>query len=166
LVIHCLIIALTIFVSQNSAVGRNDRVINAFTQTIVACAIVVTLSTAYFIFFGKMTISIFGYDAQILEPANKYLLFYSVTLILVAVNQGLNAVFKGSGDTVIPLAIILLSVFFVKLPASVFELKIFENRQIFIGETLEALSIFVFSLIYFASKFYKNWTLLELKEIE
>ena len=158
-----MVFALAIFTTQNLAAGRNDRVVSAFAQTLIGCSVIVALTTAYFLIFSKITLMFFGYEAQLIIPIKEHLFFYSITLILVAANQSLAAVFNGSGDTVIPLAIVLFSVFFIKIPISAFEIKLYQGQSPVFGDVLSLLCMFTFSLIYFATGFYKNWTLVEAK---
>ena len=71
-------------------------------------------------FFGKDLMALFTPDQTVIELGNEYLVIVSSFYIVFSTLFVVNAVMRGAGDTLVPMFITLIALWFIRIPASYF----------------------------------------------
>lgn len=120
--------ALTAFVGQNMGANRQDRVRKGMIETWKMTSIISLIFTAVSILWGKELMSWFTPDENVIRIGAEYLLIVSIFYVSFSTMFSINAVFRGSGDTLIPMFITLLALWAIRVPFSyVFSMDITIN---------------------------------------
>jgi len=110
--------ALGAFVGQNIGANKIDRVKNGMVATLKMTAVVSLIITAVVMLFGGPLMSLFTIDVEVIEIGRIYLFYVGGFYIIFSSMFVLNAVFRGSGDTLAPMFITLVALWIVRVPAS------------------------------------------------
>ncbi len=108
--------ALTTFAGQNVGAGLYDRVIKGAKQgtaIAVGCSVILT---ALILIFGKSLMGIFTTTDVLVEKSYYLMKILAAGYIAMAVTQSLCGVMRGSGDTVTPMWISIISTVIVRVP--------------------------------------------------
>lgn len=112
--------ALSSFVGQNLGANRSDRVTKGLLVTWIMTSIISILITIVAHFFGPELMSMFTKDANVIAIGARYLVIVCTFYILFSSMFTLTGVFRGAGDTLIPMFITLFSLWLVRVPLSYF----------------------------------------------
>lgn len=112
--------ALSTFVGQNLGANRADRIRSGLKATLIMTTLVsVTVSlTAWF--FGRELMRVFTDNPEVIEIGYAYLVIVSSFYIVFSAMFVTNGVLRGAGDTLIPMFITLVSLWFLRIPLSHF----------------------------------------------
>ena len=120
--------ALSVFVGQNLGANKPERIKRGLVSTIMMSGTISVTVTLVMMLFGENLMSIFTNDHEVIRIGHEYLLIISAFYLVFSLMFSLNGVLRGAGDTLIPMFITLLSLWVIRIPASIF----LSNR---IGET-------------------------------
>jgi len=112
--------ALSTFVGQNIGAKRFDRIKKGFVSTLIMSSALSIMITFLIVFYGEAMMNMFIDDSEVVRIGHEYLVIVSSFYVLFAIMFTSNAVMRGAGDTVIPMFITLIALWFVRIPAAYF----------------------------------------------
>ncbi|MCD4698230.1 MAG: MATE family efflux transporter [Bacteroidales bacterium] len=112
--------ALATFVGQNLGANKVERVKSGLIATFVMTSIVSVSITVIAILFSSRLMAVFTNDQNVIDIGSKYLVIVSLFYIVFSGMFVLNGVMRGAGDTIIPMFITLIALWFVRIPLSWF----------------------------------------------
>jgi putative MATE family efflux protein len=112
--------ALSTFVGQNLGANKPDRVRSGLIATFFMTSAISIIITVVALLFSKDLIGIFTDDQNVIAVGSRYLIIVSSFYILFSTMFILNGVMRGAGDTLIPMFITLIALWFVRIPVSYF----------------------------------------------
>jgi len=148
--------ALTVFVGQNIGANKIERVKKGLLSTILMTSIISVFFTAVAIFFGRALMRMFSPTAEVIEVGYEYLIIVSAFYLVFAVMFSLNAVYRGAGDTIVPMFITLLALWLVRIPISWYLSQEIGSEGIWWGIPLAWMVGLSLSLIYFFTGLWKK----------
>jgi putative MATE family efflux protein len=110
--------ALTAFVGQNIGAGLHDRVKKGLKSTWIMMSGISIFFSVVALIFSKQLMSIFTPEQSVIEIGSHYLIIVSTFYIAFSTMFAFNAVFRGAGDTIIPMFITLFSLWLIRIPIS------------------------------------------------
>ncbi len=110
--------ALSTFVGQNLGANKPERVKRGLISTLFMSAIISVIITAIAVFYGESLMSWFTPDGNVIKIGVSYLVIVSSFYIIFSSMFVINAVFRGAGDTLVPMFITLLALWLVRIPIS------------------------------------------------
>ena len=112
--------ALSAFVGQNIGANKYDRVKAGLKSTWLMTSAISIGITVLVYFFGEYLMALFTPDQAVIEIGNEYLIIVSSFYIVFSTLFVVTAVMRGAGDTLIPMFITLIALWFIRIPASYF----------------------------------------------
>ena len=112
--------ALATFVGQNLGANRPERVRKGLVATFLMTSVISVAITALALMFSSDMMGIFTDDEQVIAIGARYLVIVSSFYIVFSTMFVLNGVMRGAGDTLIPMFITLIALWFVRIPISYF----------------------------------------------
>lgn len=112
--------ALTTFTGQNIGAKKLLRVREGLKATIVLTAIISIFFSFVSVFFGEYLMGIFTPDPNVRAIGYQYLIIVSSFYIVFSTMFSFTAVFRGAGDTLVPMFITLFALWFIRIPVSWF----------------------------------------------
>jgi Na+-driven multidrug efflux pump len=108
--------ALMTFVGQNLGAGKQERVRKGYLATqLITGGISVTMSILILIFSVQL-MSIFNQDPEVIRIGSGYLVIVSSFYLLFSAMFTNTGVFRGAGDTLVPMFITLFSLWLIRIP--------------------------------------------------
>lgn len=153
--------ALTVFVGQNFGANRIDRVKKGLISTIVMTSAISLIFTLVAIFFGRFLMRMFTPFTDVIDVGYDYLLIVSSFYVVFSVMFSLNAVYRGAGDTIVPMFITLLALWLIRIPISWYLSGKIGPNGIWWGIPLAWISGLSLSLIYFTTGLWKKHALIK-----
>jgi putative MATE family efflux protein len=141
--------ALGAFVGQNMGANKKERVRAGMFATLRMTGVISVVITAIVMFFGAQLMDFFTNDPEVIEVGRVYLLIVGGFYIIFSSMFVINAVFRGSGDTLVPMFITLIALWVVRVPASWWLSKIYGVEGIWYGVPAGWFFGFALSLIYY-----------------
>lgn len=146
--------ALTTFVGQNLGANKPERVKRGLWATWVMTSIISVVFTITAILFGRPIMGIFTPETHVISIGAKYLLVVGVFYITFSTMFSINAVFRGAGDTLIPMFITLFSLWIVRVPVSWYLSTVMGEVGIWWGIPIAWISGMLLSFVYYL---FGNW---------
>ncbi len=112
--------ALATFVGQNIGAGKTERIHKGLMATLLMANMVAVVISVVALLFAAPLMQIFTKDAQVVEIGKHYLLIVPLFYMVFATMFSINGVMRGAGDTLIPMFFTIISLWFVRIPASWF----------------------------------------------
>jgi putative MATE family efflux protein len=112
--------ALSAFVGQNIGANKLERVKKGLYSTILMTVVFSLIITLIITVFGEQLMLLFIKDMPVVNIGKEYLVIVSSFYVLFAVMFTLNGVMQGAGDTLIPMFITLIALWFVRVPVAYF----------------------------------------------
>jgi len=112
--------ALSSFVGQNLGANKPDRVKKGFIATLVMTSIISISVTIIVVVFGKAIMHAFTSDVNVINIGYNYLVIVCSFYILFTSMFVTGGVMRGAGDTLIPMIITLIALWFVRIPLAYF----------------------------------------------
>ena len=97
--------ALSAFVAQNYAAGKNDRVLGAYATTLKMTAVFGTLCTLLFVFWGSELFSLIVPDPQAYKAGGVFLRIDGYSMLFMMLEITTQGLFYGTGRTIPPAVI-------------------------------------------------------------
>lgn len=97
--------ALSAFVAQNYAAGKNDRVLGAYATTLKMTAVFGTFCTLLFVFWGSELFSLIVPDPQAYKAGGVFLRIDGYSLLFMMLEITTQGLFYGTGRTIPPAVI-------------------------------------------------------------
>jgi len=112
--------ALSTFVGQNIGAGKMERVHKGLKATLLMSNAVALVISVVALLFARQLMQVFTKDAGVVEIGKHYLLIVPLFYMVFATMFSINGVMRGAGDTLVPLFFSIISLWFVRIPASYF----------------------------------------------
>ncbi len=112
--------ALATFVGQNIGAGKMERVHKGLKATLLMSNAVALLISIIALLFARQLMEVFTKDAGVVDIGKHYLLIVPLFYMVFATMFSINGVMRGAGDTLVPLFFSIISLWFVRIPASYF----------------------------------------------
>lgn len=146
--------ALSTFVGQNMGAGKQERVTRGLISTLTMSGLVSIGISVAIILGADWLMAFFTSDAEVIAIGSDYLEIVAFFYLIFAGMFTFNGVFRGSGDTMVPMFITLLALWAIRVPASVILSKYFGLIGVWYGLP----AAWLFGLIMSIAYFYKgNW---------
>jgi putative MATE family efflux protein len=108
--------ALMTFVGQNLGAGKQERVRKGYLATqLITGGISLTMSILILIFSVQL-MSVFNQDPEVIRIGSGYLVIVSSFYLLFSAMFTNTGVFRGAGDTLVPMFITLFSLWLIRIP--------------------------------------------------
>ncbi len=108
--------ALSTFVGQNIGAGKIGRIRSGLISTLKMAGGVTLGTTVLIVLFGKLLVSLFTNDAQVIFTGNQYLTIVSIFYITLTLMFMYNGIMRGAGDTFWPMIFSLISLWIIRIP--------------------------------------------------
>jgi len=112
--------ALSTFVGQNIGAGKTDRIRTGLISTLKMAGGVTISTTFLILLFGKLLVSLFTNDSQVIFTGNQYLTIVSVFYITLTLMFMYGGIMRGAGDTFWPMIFSLISLWIIRIPVAWF----------------------------------------------
>jgi len=142
-------IALSSFVGQNIGAGKNERVKKGMISTFMMISAISIITSIIAVLAGKEMMSFFTPDVQVISIGADYLMIVGAFYLLFSTIFVFNGVFRGSGDTLIPMFITLVALWLVRIPVSYLLSQKFGLKGIWWGIPAGWTVGTVFSAVYY-----------------
>jgi len=158
--------ALTTFTGQNLGANKPHRVINGLKATLFMTAIISVSFSLAAILFGKQLMHMFTADPEVILIGAEYLVIVGVFYVVFSTMFSINAVFRGAGDTIVPMFITLFSLWAIRVPLSWYLSQHFGYHGIWWGIPLAWVIGTIFSFFYLLSGKWKTKAIIKFPEID
>jgi putative MATE family efflux protein len=108
--------ALTTFVGQNIGANKTGRVRSGMLATLSMSVLLSLLITIVVIIFRFQLMRLFTDNETVVQIGIRYLMIVSSCYFIFSIMFSLNGVLRGAGDTLIPMFITLVSLWFIRIP--------------------------------------------------
>jgi len=110
--------AMSVYTGQNVGAGRLDRVEKGIKQGSAMAVGVSAAITVVLLIFGRYLFDLFTDTPELMDLAVRMMRILAVGYICIAVTQVLGGVMRGSGDTVTPMWITMLTTIALRIPVA------------------------------------------------
>lgn len=110
--------AMSVYTGQNVGAGRLDRVEQGNRQGSVMAVGTAAAITLVLLIFGRYLFELFTDTPELIDLAVRMMRVLAVGYICIAVTQVLGGVMRGSGDTVTPMWITMISTIALRIPVA------------------------------------------------
>jgi len=110
--------AMSVYTGQNVGAGRLDRVEKGLKQGGLMAVGVSAAITVVLLFFGRYLFDLFTDTPELMDLAVRMMRILAVGYICIAVTQVLGGIMRGSGDTVTPMWITMLTSVCLRVPTA------------------------------------------------
>ncbi len=108
--------ALSTFVGQNIGANKAERIKTGLRATLVMSLIVSITITCIIVTFRHQLMHLFTPDKSVISIGAGYLIIVGSCYVIFSIMFSLTGLLRGAGDTVIPMFITLLSLWFIRIP--------------------------------------------------
>ncbi len=122
--------ALTSFTGQNMGAGKTSRIRKGMLSTMSMSSVISIVIGAVVIFAGKYIMGVFTPDEEVIRIGAEYLRIVGAFYVIFSLMFTLLGVFRGAGDTLIPMFISLLSLWLIRIPFSYYLSRIYDETGI------------------------------------
>lgn len=148
--------ALSTFVGQNIGANKPERINTGMKSTWVMSSVISLFFTMIVVIFGKYMMRLFTDDLNVIAIGIQYLLIVGFFYITFSTMFTINAVFRGAGDTVVPMFISLFSLWVIRVPIAYYLSAIIGSAGIWWGIPIAWIIGMLFAFFYFLSNRWKN----------
>ncbi len=148
--------ALGAFVGQNMGANKQDRVKAGMYATLRMTGAISIVISLIVIFFGKELMAFFSTDEGVISSGETYLQLVGGFYIIFSSMFVINAVFRGSGDTLMPMFITLFALWIIRVPLSWWLSTIYGEIGIWWGIPAGWFAGMSLSLIYYFTGHWKS----------
>lgn len=150
--------ALTAFVGQNLGAKKLYRVKKGMLATFFMTALISVTFTLTALFLGEEIMRVFTPDENVIKIGAEYLLIVGFFYISFSTMFTINSVFRGAGDTIVPMFITLFSLWIIRIPISYFLSQEIGVKGIWWGIPIAWIIGMCFSFFYYLTGRWKTKT--------
>ena len=155
--------ALATYVGQNIGANKLHRVKQGLFATWLMTSSVSVFFSIVAWFFGKDLMHIFTSDPEVIRIGANYLVIVCSFYILFSTMFTFAGVFRGAGDTLIPMFITLFSLWVIRIPVSYFVSFKLGINGVWWGIPIAWFCGFMFSILYYLKGNWKNKSIVKKK---
>ncbi|MDI3544668.1 MAG: hypothetical protein PWQ43_316 [Rikenellaceae bacterium] len=144
--------ALANFVAQNAGALEFKRIKNGLKETLRMTVSMTIIISILIIIFSKSIMTIFTKDINVINIGSEYLRAINYFYVLYAVMFAYQAVFRGSGDTMISMLITLAAIWIVRIPFSYMLSKHLGTLGIWLGIPIGWFAGVILTYSYYKSR--------------
>ncbi len=148
--------ALSAFVGQNIGAGRSERVIKGHRATILLAGGISALVSIVVILFDEQLMGLFTTEADVIAEGVKYLKIVCSFYVLFAIMFTYHGLFRGAGDTIVPMFVTLISLWLIRIPLAYLLSDVWGVNGIWWSVPIAWGSGLLFSMIYYRSDRWKS----------
>lgn len=148
--------ALTAFIGQNIGANKQERIKKGLYATLIITAIISLSITLLTVLFRFPLMALFTNDANIIKTGAHYLIIVCSFYIMFSTLLVMNGLFRGAGDTLIPMFITLFSLWVIRIPLSWFLTARIGVDGVWWSIPMAWAIGMVFSIIYYYKGNWKN----------
>ena len=148
--------ALMSFVGQNLGAGKQERVRKGLITTQIMTAVISISVTILVWIFPNALMHAFNKDPEVVRIGVEYLTIVSSFYILFSIMFVNTGVFRGAGDTLIPMFITIVSLWFIRIPIAYILSASIGVRGIWWSLPIAWASGTIFTLIYYKMGIWKK----------
>ena len=149
-------VALMSFVGQNMGAGKHDRVKKGYFLTQYVSAAIIISVTLLILLFSKQLMSIYTQDTEVIQIGSEYLMIVSPFYILFSIMFINAGVFRGAGDTLMPMFISLFTLWLIRIPVAVILSNAYGIRGIWWATPIAWVVGVILSLTYYKLGYWKK----------
>lgn len=158
--------ALATFVGQNLGAGKTYRAIKGLKETIFMSSLVSVSVSILVIVFGEFLMALFTPDPEVIRIGKEYLMIVGSFYIIFSVMFSINGALRGAGDTLIPMFITLLALWFIRVPVAYLLSKSMEETGIWWAFPIGWLAGAILSYLYYLTGRWKKKVVVEKQKPE
>ena len=163
--------ALATFVGQNIGAGKTERIKKGLYSTLLFSSVTCTVITIIIVTSGPWLISLFADKAagdlkEFKRIGTEYLVIVSSFYLVLNTMFIYNGVLRGAGDTLVPMFITLLSLWFIRIPVAYVLSARMGESGIWWAIPVAWLIGMCFSFFYYKSGRWKNKSVISVKNNE
>lgn len=148
--------ALTTFAAQNLGANRTSRVRRGL-RSVLKVNLYISIGIAIcFFLFAEQLMSLFTFDAEVIAIGSEFLYICGGFYFIFAVMFIFTGLFRGAGDTLVPMFITLLSLWLIRIPLAYFFSGIFGYAGIWMSIPIGWLVGAVCSVVYYRKGNWRN----------
>jgi putative MATE family efflux protein len=148
--------ALSMFVGQNIGANKISRVYEGYRVTWRIHAVISLVISFVCIYFRTELIAFFTNDIEVIKIGAEYLLIVSGFYIVFGTMFLLQGILRGAGDTIIPMFVTLLALWFIRIPVAYYLSRFMGTNGIWLGIPIAWFIGLVCSYILFKLGRWKN----------
>lgn len=148
--------ALTTFVGQNLGAKKPERVKRGMRFTFFVTSAISLFFSIVALTQGRRLMSFFTPEMAVIETGAEYLVIVGAFYIIFSTMFTINAVFRGAGDTLIPMFITLMALWLVRVPVSYWLSQSMDEPGIWWGIPIAWAFGAMVSFFYYLSGKWKN----------
>ena len=148
--------ALSVFVGQNIGANKPERIKKGLTSTMLMAGGISVMVSIVILIFGKQLMGIFISDDEVIRIGREYLVIVSAFYLVFSIMFAINGALRGAGDTLVPMFITLLSLWVIRIPASVILSRTMDETGIWWSVPLAWVFGMVASILYYLSGRWKR----------
>ncbi|MBO8126442.1 MAG: MATE family efflux transporter [Firmicutes bacterium] len=141
--------AVSAVVGQNLGAGNEDRAHLALRWALILAGGIALVIALGMQFLAWPISSVFTRDPGVLAHSTEYLRIISLSYVFLASLFSLTGFLRGAGDTVPPMLITLVSLWFVRIPLAKYLSLIWGSRGIWIGIAISPVIGLTLSVLYY-----------------
>jgi len=148
--------AISTFVGQNIGANKYDRIGRGLKSTLLMINLISITVTIIAVIFAGPLFSLFTDSLEVIEIGKQYIYIVTPFYVVFSTMFILNGVLRGAGDTLIPMIITILALWFIRLPASWLLSEEFGSNGIWWGIPIAWLFGVIASYFYYLSGKWKK----------
>ena len=148
--------AFTTFVAQNLGANKTSRIRKGL-RSVQKTNLYISLTIGVcFLLFGKQLMSLFTLDTEVIKIGNEFLMICGLFYCVFSFMFIFTGLFRGAGDTLVPMFITLFSLWLIRIPAAYFLAGEFGYIGIWIAIPLGWIFGAAGSIIYYKKGNWRN----------
>ncbi len=155
--------ALTAFTGQNIGAGKIDRVKKGMRASLIMSILFSLMMSIVVIFGGTALMNLFTPDKDVINAGYDYLLIVGSSYIIFSVMFTFTGVFRGAGDTIVPMFITLITLWLIRIPLSYYLSVDFAEKGIWYSIPIAWFIGAISSVIYFYTGKWKTKSVVQKK---
>ncbi|MFA8449856.1 MAG: MATE family efflux transporter [Bacteroidales bacterium] len=156
--------ALATFTGQNLGANKPDRLRKGMNFTLQISSFVSIFVSSIAWLFSKELISLFTNDPEVIRIGSEYLLYVCSFYIVFSTMFVLNGVIRGAGETLVPMFITLLAMWFVRIPAAYLLSGLWGTIGLWLSIPTGWLVGLILSFVYYKTNRWKSKVVIDFSE--
>jgi putative MATE family efflux protein len=148
--------ALAAFVGQNMGANKTDRVKAGLKATLFIASIISVGLAVLIVVFRDLLMHLFTDNPEVIRVGTDYLIIVGSFYLFFSTMFTFNGVMRGSGDTLIPMFITLVSLWVIRIPLAVFLSKLIGTNGIWWSGPASWFTGMLFSYLYYLTGKWKS----------
>lgn len=154
-------LAVSTFVGQNIGANKPERVKHGLSAGLLMAAVFSGLMSCVVIFWGRALLTMFTLDPAVLAAGARYFQIAGAFYIVFGVMFVFSGLFRGAGDTVMPMILTILSMWLIRIPVAKVLVAHIGVDGIWWSFVIGWLAGLILSVIYYCTGIWKKFKLVK-----